>query len=288
MPVSRTAKCSQTSAVRRTAIAVDVDHHLALLGELDGVADQVDDDLPQPARVADQHVGHVGRNVAGQLQPLLLGPQGQRLRSCRRGCRAGRKSIVSSSSLPASILEKSRMSLMTASSDSAETLDHVQVFALLARSASVSRTSSVMPMTPFMGVRISWLMLARNSLLARLAASAASLASRSSSSALLAVGDVARDAEGADDLAAAVAQRHLGGRDPVLVAVGPGLFFLLGRPTAARCVITCCSSRKACWACSRVKKSKSVLPIASAGSVRAKRLARALLMRRNRLLPSLK
>ena len=31
-----------------------------------------------------------------------------------------------------------------------------------------------MPMTPFIGVRISWLMLARNSLLARLAASAAS------------------------------------------------------------------------------------------------------------------
>ena len=33
-----------------------------------------------------------------------------------------------------------------------------------------------MPKTPFMGVRISWLMLARNSLLARLAASAASFA----------------------------------------------------------------------------------------------------------------
>ena len=40
-----------------------------------------------------------------------------------------------------------------------------------------------MPMMPFMGVRISWLMLARNSLLARLAASAASLARRSASSA---------------------------------------------------------------------------------------------------------
>ena len=38
-----------------------------------------------------------------------------------------------------------------------------------------------MPKTPFMGVRISWLMLARNSLLARLAASAASFAFFSSS-----------------------------------------------------------------------------------------------------------
>ena len=42
-----------------------------------------------------------------------------------------------------------------------------------------------MPITPFIGVRISWLMLARNSLFARLAASAASRACRSSSSARL-------------------------------------------------------------------------------------------------------
>jgi hypothetical protein len=45
---------------------------------------------------------------------------------------------------------------------------------------SVASTSSVMPMMPFMGVRISWLMLARNSLFARLAASAASRACSSS------------------------------------------------------------------------------------------------------------
>ena len=42
-----------------------------------------------------------------------------------------------------------------------------------------------MPITPFIGVRISWLIVARNSLLARLAASAASRACRSSSSARL-------------------------------------------------------------------------------------------------------
>ena len=47
-----------------------------------------------------------------------------------------------------------------------------------------------MPMTPFIGVRISWLMLARNSLLAWLALSAASFARCSSCSASLRVGDV--------------------------------------------------------------------------------------------------
>ena len=41
------------------------------------------------------------------------------------------------------------------------------------------------PIMPFIGVRISWLMFARNSLLARVAASAVSLASYSSSSACL-------------------------------------------------------------------------------------------------------
>ena len=45
----------------------------------------------------------------------------------------------------------------------------------------VSRSSSVIPITPFSGVRISWLMLARNSLFAREAASAAFLATRSAS-----------------------------------------------------------------------------------------------------------
>jgi hypothetical protein len=42
-------------------------------------------------------------------------------------------------------------------------------------SNGVFNRSSVMPRMPFMGVLISWLMLARNSLLARLALSASSL-----------------------------------------------------------------------------------------------------------------
>ena len=45
--------------------------------------------------------------------------------------------------------------------------------------------------------------------------------------AALAFGDVAGDAEGADDLALHVAERHLAGRYPGLAAVGPGFFFLL-------------------------------------------------------------
>ena len=62
--------------------------------------------------------------------------------------------------------------------------------------SGVSRTSSVMPRMAFMGVRISWLTLARNSSLARLAASAASLARRNSSSSRLRSGDILDDRDG--------------------------------------------------------------------------------------------
>ncbi len=82
-----------------------------------------------------------------------------------------------SSSLPASIFEKSRMSLMMCSSASAEVLT-ISRYCRCSGGCGASSSSSVMPSTPFIGVRISWLMLATNSLLARLALSAASVASR--------------------------------------------------------------------------------------------------------------
>ena len=49
--------------------------------------------------------------------------------------------------------------------------------------SSVSSSSSVMPITPFIGVRISWLMFARNSLFARFADSATCMARLVASSA---------------------------------------------------------------------------------------------------------
>ena len=67
------------------------------------------------------------------------------------------------------------MSLMTVRSESAD----VRTMSRYSRCSgvrSVSRASSVMPTMPFIGVRISWLMLARNSLFARFATSARSFA----------------------------------------------------------------------------------------------------------------
>ena len=153
---------------------LDVNDDFPAAGELNGVADEVDNDLPQSTGVADQFVGHVRRNTHGQLQALCR-PLGTR--ACAMLCRASpasRTADCSSSSLPASILEKSRMSLRI---DSSESADDLTMFWYSRCSAvrSVLSSSSVMPRMPFIGVRISWLILARKLLLAPLAASAAFL-----------------------------------------------------------------------------------------------------------------
>ncbi len=78
-------------------------------------------------------------------------------------------------SLPASILDRSSTSFSSRNKASAEFLTALRY----SRCSGVKRVpsvNSVMPMITFMGVRISWLTFARNSPLARLAASAASLA----------------------------------------------------------------------------------------------------------------
>ncbi len=71
------------------------------------------------------------------------------------------------------------MSLMIANRDSPDCWI-VRVRWRCRVSNAVVSKSSVMPRTPFMGVRISWLMLARNCDFVRLAASATSLASSNS------------------------------------------------------------------------------------------------------------
>jgi hypothetical protein len=93
-----------------------------------------------------------------------------------------KKGLRSSSSLPASIFEKSRMSLMTESSSPADVLA-TSTYRRCRSSSTVRESRSTIPMTPLSGVRSSWLMLATKALLAALAAIASSLARPSSISA---------------------------------------------------------------------------------------------------------
>jgi hypothetical protein len=88
------------------------------------------------------------------------------------------KGCLSSSRRPASILEKSRMSLMMPSSDSP--LERMMVANSRWRGErSVSSSRPLMPITAFIGVRISWLIVARNDPLAALASSAMRVCSSS-------------------------------------------------------------------------------------------------------------
>ena len=79
--------------------------------------------------------------------------------------------MCSRRSLPASPFEKSRMSLITESSSCAERFT-VSASLRWRGASGVSSSRSVIPITPFIGVRISWLMLARNCDFERLASSA--------------------------------------------------------------------------------------------------------------------
>ncbi len=54
-----------------------VQDHLAVLGELDGIAQEVDQNLPQAMLIAFQGVRNIGPDLAGQFQPLDMRPQGQ-------------------------------------------------------------------------------------------------------------------------------------------------------------------------------------------------------------------
>ncbi len=78
MPVSVTLT-QQGDVVGRLRLEPGADDDLAGLGELDGVAHQVEHDLAQAHRVADQRLGDVAVDLAGELEPLLVRAQGQRL-----------------------------------------------------------------------------------------------------------------------------------------------------------------------------------------------------------------
>jgi hypothetical protein len=91
----------------------------------------------------------------------------------------GEKVTISSESLPASMRERSSTSLISPSRWPAA-VDTLPSRSSWAGSVVASRIRPVRPMMAFIGVRISWLMLARKALLARLLVSATSLAAASS------------------------------------------------------------------------------------------------------------
>ena len=62
----------QRERVRFLGQEHDVDRHVAGFRELDGVPDQVEQDLPQSDRIADDVVRNIVGDIVGQLQPFLV------------------------------------------------------------------------------------------------------------------------------------------------------------------------------------------------------------------------
>ena len=179
MPVSRTSKrtstrpavCCNCSARRRTQpLSVNL---TALDKRLSRACDRR---VASPRR-------RCGRWSASSTSSRPFWPARSATIAPQRASSASTENTASSSaSLPASILDRSRMSLMSCSRCWAAVVS-LSMRSRARPSWQSRRIRWARPMMAFIGVRISWLMLARKALLARLAASAASRASRSASAA---------------------------------------------------------------------------------------------------------
>ena len=142
MPVSRTDSSSRAGPVASSWIRQRSEIDLSRGGELDGVAEQVQQYLAQPAGIALKSCGQSRVDLAGQLRPCSSARAASS--DAPLDDRARIERHASMSSLPASILEKSRMSLITASSASADEPRSRRIPAARVRSVPSSRP--LMPM----------------------------------------------------------------------------------------------------------------------------------------------
>ena len=159
------------------AAAATAHHDLALLGELDRVADQVGEDLAQRGRGSPRSAAaRRCRRRDAQLEALRRGARGEQLdRAFDHACRSVEVDLLEGQLAGLDLGE-----VEDVVDDGEQRLgaagDGLREVRAASASSPVSSSRSVMPMTPFIGVRISWLMLARNSDFSRADSSAASRA----------------------------------------------------------------------------------------------------------------
>jgi hypothetical protein len=82
-------------------LELDLDHNFTFRGELYGITNQIYHDLAKAGGIALKAVRHLGQNLAGEFESLLMGTQAENVYDVSRVSRS-RKSIVSKSSFPAS------------------------------------------------------------------------------------------------------------------------------------------------------------------------------------------
>jgi hypothetical protein len=160
MPVSSTSK--RTSSSSPAVFQQPARRAMCPVGELDGVAGIVEQGLAQPRRVAAQPGGTASQSTS-TASPLVA-RRSPMIEATLSSTRSQWKVGAFQLQRPASILDRSRMSLMIASRwrPAASILSsRVGLF----RRGAPRRRMWVRPMMAFIGVRISWLMLARKAAL---------------------------------------------------------------------------------------------------------------------------
>ena len=180
----------RSQLLRRNADAAvphhDLEHHFAIflrlpcntqadeaaVGELDRIADEVDDDLPEAMRVADQGVGHHRIDLAAELEVLCLRALGNAVDG-KLDTPPDAEGDLFEIDLAGLDSREIQNIVDDPPSKASEALRARPRYSRCSAESCESRTRSVMPMMAFIGVRISWLMLARNAFFVRLAASAA-------------------------------------------------------------------------------------------------------------------
>ncbi len=177
MPVSRTEKCRCNATGRalppRASKEFGLDKYVALLRELDGVAQQVHHHLAHPQRIALDDCRNGDVRLTGQIQVFFRSPGGQQIKRLLDA-----RPQIKRTRTPLHLARLDLGEVQDVVDDGqqgfAAGLDCFQIAALLRPSSGVSISRPAMAMTPFIGVRISWLIAARKSDLARTPDSAAS------------------------------------------------------------------------------------------------------------------
>ena len=74
-------KC-KTRRIALLGVERDSQRHFAFVSKLDGVADEIHEDLAKPGGVATNDFWNIRGNLAKKLETLFISPQGQRLQGC--------------------------------------------------------------------------------------------------------------------------------------------------------------------------------------------------------------
>ena len=146
-----------------------IDDDVPCRRELDAVADQVDQHLPQERGVAEQRGGEAGLDHRGETGPSTAA-RGAIMSTTPCNRARDSNSVSTTSTRSPSSLAKSSTSLTISRRFSAEPLS-ASTYCRCLGSRGISRIELAKPTIPFRGVRISWLIIARMAACARIPAS---------------------------------------------------------------------------------------------------------------------